>query len=84
MKNAFIVFTLMFIVIKHPIIERKILAIEYYSKTFRIIHKDLIKALKEDILLAILLVNFIKVSYINKHFLSCLLTLKKGNAIVNA
>jgi hypothetical protein len=83
-KNAFVASALAFIAIKHPIAERKILATEYYGKTLRIIRKDLIEAPGEDVLLAILLVNFTEASCMDEHFPSRLLTPKKGNAIVDA
>jgi hypothetical protein len=83
-KNAYVAFALAFIAMKYTNAERKILATEYYGKTLRIIRKDLIDAPQEDVLSAMLLVNFTEVSCMDKHFTSRLLTPKKGNAIFDA
>jgi hypothetical protein len=83
-KNAYVAFAITFIAMKHSNVERKILAAEYYGKTLRIIRKDLIHAPREELLSAMLLVNFTEVSSMDKHFPSRLLTPKKGNAIFDA
>jgi hypothetical protein len=67
-KNAYVAFGLAFIAMKHTNAERKILAAEYYNKTLRIIRKDLIEAPQEDVLSAMLLVNFTEVGCMDKHF----------------
>jgi hypothetical protein len=83
-KNAYVAAAQTFMAMKDSTAERKLISAEYYSKTIKIIRKDLIDAPGEDLLSAVLLVNFTEVSCIDKYFPSHPLTLKAGNAICDA
>jgi hypothetical protein len=61
-KNAYVACAHTIMAMKNSDAERKLLAAEYYSKTLKIIRKDLIDAPGEDLLSAVLLVNFTEVS----------------------
>ena len=80
-KNAYVASGLTLMAMKQSNVEKKLLAAEYYGRTLRIIRKDIIDAPREEVLGAMLLVNFTEVSCMDKHFPSRLLTPKKGNAI---
>jgi hypothetical protein len=65
-KNAYVACAQTLMAMKDSNTERNILATEYYNKTLRIIRQNLLDAPREDLLWAMLLVNFTEVSCMDK------------------